>query len=42
MMAMRVKVRSRKVAIIGAFDIAKRDVLASPIFNTMRNIRLFR
>jgi hypothetical protein len=36
--ALRFKAKGRKVVAIGVFDIAKKEVLAAPIFNVMRNM----
>jgi len=36
--ALRIKAKGRKVVIIGVFDIAKKEVLAKPIFNTLRDM----
>jgi len=36
--ALRVKIKGRKIVIIGNFDIAKKELLAAPIFNIIRNI----
>lgn len=36
--ALRIPVKGRKVVAIGIFDIAKKDVLAAPIFNVLRNM----
>jgi hypothetical protein len=36
--ALHFKAKGRKVVAIGVFDIAKKEVLAAPIFNVMRNM----
>lgn len=36
--ALRFKAKGRKVVAIGVFDIAKKEVLAVPIFNVIRNM----
>lgn len=38
--ALRIKIKGRKVVAVGVFDIAKKDVLAVPIFNILRNMAL--
>ena len=35
---LRFNAKGRKVVVIGAFDIAKKDALAAPIFNVIRNM----
>ena len=36
--ALRIKVKNRKLVAVGIFDVAEKDVLAAPIFNAIRNM----
>jgi hypothetical protein len=38
--ALRIKAKNRKIVVIGDFDIEKKEILAAPIFNVMRNMVL--
>ena len=38
---LRIKAKGRKLVAIGIFDVAKKDVLAVPIFNVMRSMAVF-